>query len=35
MRYFLTKSTLNNHFDWFLLGNRKFCVLPKNLGFEI
>jgi hypothetical protein len=25
MRYFLTKLTFNNHFDWLYVGNRKFC----------
>ena len=25
MRYFLTKLTFNNHFDWLYMGNGKFC----------
>jgi hypothetical protein len=34
MRYFLTKLTFNNHFDWLYVGNRKFCVIFKKMGFE-
>jgi len=30
MRYFLTKLTFNNHFDWLYMGNGKFCFSEKK-----
>jgi len=35
MRYFLTKLTFNNHFDWRYTGpGNLLCILLKNLGFK-
>ena len=35
MRYFLTKLTFNNHFDWRYAGpGNILCILLKNLGFK-
>jgi len=34
MRYFLTKLTFNNHFDWLYMGNGKFCFFREK-SFEI
>lgn len=30
MRYFLTKLTFNNHFDWLYMGNGKFCFFREK-----
>lgn len=30
MRYFLTKLTFNNHFDWLYMGNGKFCFFKEK-----
>ena len=35
MRYFLTKLTLNNHFDWLYMGNGKFCFSEKKILNQI
>ena len=37
MRYFLTKLTFNNHFDWrlYMVGNGEFCFSGKRKGFKI
>lgn len=33
MRYFLTKLTFNNHFDWLYMGNGKFCFFKGKKKF--
>ena len=35
MRYFLTKLTFNNHFDWLYMGNGKFCFFKEKKSFKI
>jgi len=34
MRYFLTKLTFNNHFDWLYMGNGKFCFFKEKKSFK-
>ena len=35
MRYFLTKLTFNNHFDWLYMGNWEILLFQGKKGFEI